>query len=97
MHPAYEQRLPIKREDGPCTQDLVIADIEERKKIGLAKYGTLLRPFNGRDSIVDAYQESLDMTIYLRNEIEKRKLQCSGSSRSSFWQRFRSRYLSRRG
>lgn len=28
---------------------------------------------NGRDHLVDAYQEALDLAVYLRAEIEKRK------------------------
>ncbi len=44
----------------------VIADIEARKAIGLAKYGTLLQPFNGRNPRVDAYQEALDLAQYLK-------------------------------
>jgi hypothetical protein len=45
---------------------LVIADVEARKAIGLAKYGTLLQPFNGRNALVDAYQEAGDLVQYLR-------------------------------
>jgi hypothetical protein len=65
------QPLPVKNE-GPCVQDLVIADIETRKKVGREKYGTLLQPFNGRDALVDAYQEALDLCQYLRQAIEER-------------------------
>lgn len=65
------QPLPIANA-GPCVQDLVIADIETRKKVGREKYGTLLQPFNGRDALVDAYQEALDLCQYLRQAIEER-------------------------
>lgn len=51
---------------------LVIEDVRERKAMGLAKYNTILQPNNGRDSLVDAYQEALDLAAYLRNEREKR-------------------------
>lgn len=50
----------------------VVADMRERKEMGLRKYNTILQPHNGRDSVVDAYQESLDLMAYLRNELEKR-------------------------
>lgn len=53
-------------------QDMVIADLEARKKFGLQKYGTLLQAFNGRDSLMDAYQEVLDLAVYLRQTIEER-------------------------
>lgn len=70
------QPLPVKT-DGPCIQDLVIADIETRKKVGLAKYGTLLQAHNGRDALVDAYQEALDLCQYLRQLIEERNAPAS--------------------
>lgn len=45
--------------------EAVIADIEARKAYGLKKYGTLLQPFNGRNALMDAYQENLDLVMYL--------------------------------
>jgi hypothetical protein len=62
---------PVKN-DLPCIQDLVIADIEARKAVGLERYGTLLQPFNGRDALMDAYAEALDLCQYLRQAIEER-------------------------
>ena len=50
--------------DAPSAHDLVIADIEQRKEFGLAKYGSLLQPGNGRKSIQDAYEELLDGACY---------------------------------
>jgi len=47
-------------------QALVRADLEERECIGVERYGTPLRIFNGRDALVDAYQEALDLVCYLR-------------------------------
>lgn len=66
-----DQPPPVKN-NRPSIQDLVIKDIEERKALGLARYGTLLQPFNGRDALVDAYQEALDLCQYLRQAIEER-------------------------
>lgn len=66
-----QQPSPVAN-DGPCIQDLVIKDMEGRKVIGLAKYGTLLQPFNGRDALRDAYEEALDLAQYLRQAIEER-------------------------
>lgn len=51
--------------------DLVIDDLRERKAMGIAKYGTALQPFNGRNALVDAYQESSDQTLYLRQALEE--------------------------
>lgn len=56
----------------PAIQDLVIADMQERKRLGLERYGTLLQPFNGRKALVDRYQELLDAVQYTRQEIEER-------------------------
>lgn len=49
----------------------VSADIEARKTQGLQKYGTLLQPNNGRDAVVDAYQEVIDGVQYLRQAKEE--------------------------
>ena len=54
--------------------DLLRDDITAREKIGDAEYGQPLLPFNGRNSILDAYEECLDMAVYLRQEIEERKV-----------------------
>ena len=53
----------------PAVWDLVIADMQERDQIGERKYGTRLQPHNGRDFLVDVYQESLDRIVYLRGKI----------------------------
>lgn len=57
--------------DAPSIHDLVIRDIEDRKQFGLQKYGTTLQPGNGRRSLVDAYQEVLDLAVYLRQHFEE--------------------------
>lgn len=66
-----DQPLP-KVNDLPCIQDIVIQDIEERKSIGVKRYGTTLQPHNGRDALLDAYQEAIDLAIYLRQAIFER-------------------------
>lgn len=55
--------------DYPHVADLVVADIARRKEQGQAKYGTALQPFNGRDPLIDAYQEALDKCQYLRQAL----------------------------
>lgn len=72
--PETDQALPVKNEQ-PYIQDLVLADIEERKALGLKKYGTLLQPFNGRSFLQDAYEEALDLVIYLRGKLEEERQQ----------------------
>lgn len=39
---------------------------------GRRKYGTPLQAHNGRDPLVDAYQEALDLCVYLRQAIAER-------------------------
>lgn len=56
----------------PAVWDLVIADMQERDQSGHAKYRTRLQPYNGRDPLVDAYQEMLDAVVYLRQAIYER-------------------------
>ena len=57
---------------GRSIHDTVIDDMVERKAFGLKKYGTELQAHNGRDALVDAYQEALDLVVYLRQEIAER-------------------------
>lgn len=56
----------------PAVWDLVITDMQERDQFGMKKYNTRLQPFNGRDPLVDAYQEVLDLAVYLRQAIFER-------------------------
>jgi hypothetical protein len=58
--------------DRPAVWSLVIADMMARDREGRRKYGTPLQPFNGRDALVDAYQEALDLAVYLRQAIAER-------------------------
>jgi hypothetical protein len=51
---------------------LVLEDIAARKEAGESKYGTVLQSHNGRDPLWDAYQEAIDLVMYLRQAIEER-------------------------
>ena len=62
---------PIKN-NHPAVWDLVLKDMAERDAIGEQKYGTRLQPHNGRDALKDAYQEALDLIVYLRQAIYER-------------------------
>lgn len=55
-----------------CVWDLVQADMQERDEMGERKHKVRLQPFNGRDCLVDAYQEALDLVVYLRQAIYER-------------------------
>lgn len=63
--------------------ELVIEDINARDHVGRKKYGTPLQANNGRDALIDAYQEALDLVVYLRQEIEERQLAQSANGESS--------------
>lgn len=54
--------------------ELVIKDMQERDLMGRERYGTPLQAHNGRDALTDAYQEALDLAVYLRQAIEERRL-----------------------
>ena len=54
---------------GPLTASAhwqVMQDLAERAEIGQERYGTPLTSDNGRDHLVDAYQELLDFLPYMR-------------------------------
>ena len=46
--------------------DLVRKDLDDRAETGNKKYGTYLMTYNGRNALMDAYQEALDLVMYLR-------------------------------
>lgn len=66
--PERDQALPVPN-DGPSMHDLVAADLAERKAHGLRKYGSLLQTGNGRSFLLDAYEEVLDLAVYLKGRI----------------------------
>lgn len=67
----YDQPDPIPNDNRVPIVDLVADDLAERKRKGIEKYGIPLKAFNGRNSMIDAYQEALDLCIYLRQVIEE--------------------------
>lgn len=52
-------------------QHMVRVDLEYRERLGRERYGTSLYPYNGREAILDAYEEALDLCCYLRQVIEE--------------------------
>lgn len=66
-------REPKPKPNGlPEVVNLVVKDMLERGEEGARRYGTPLQPFNGRDALVDAYQEALDLAVYLRQALFER-------------------------
>lgn len=42
-----------------------------REQLGIARYGTTLQAGNGRDWLLDAFEEALDLVQYLRQGLEE--------------------------
>jgi hypothetical protein len=59
----------------PYIWDLVVHDMKERDQVGAQRYGVRLQPNNGRHSLRDAYQEALDLVVYLRQAIYEQENQ----------------------
>jgi hypothetical protein len=57
-----EAVFPLEEDE---TARLVVADMRERDQIGRERYGVPLTAGNGRNSLIDAYQERLDGVVYL--------------------------------
>lgn len=51
--------------------ELVVEDMQQRDRVGRERYGTPLQANNGRDGLIDAYQEVLDLAVYVRQVIEE--------------------------
>ena len=69
---AIADQPPPVANDKPAVWDLVMTDMRERDQLGRRRYGVPLQPHNGRDVLVDAYQEALDLAVYLRQAIYER-------------------------
>lgn len=66
-----DQVLPTPNQY-PSVHAQVAADLMERERIGVSRYGTPLQPFNGRDADQDLYEELLDAAAYMKQRmIEK--------------------------
>lgn len=92
-----EQPLP-RPATGPIMHDLVATDLvemaggefaavamEQRKQIGIERYGQPLRCFNGRDAQRDAREEVLDLLVYLRQAIEEGNTYLGEEYRVALW------------
>ena len=66
-----EQPSPTPNSSEPIW-DLVVKDMNARNELGKLRYGTPLQAFNSRDALRDAYEEALDLCVYLRQAIAER-------------------------
>lgn len=54
--------------------ELVVADMHARRRVGIERYGKPVVPGDpGEDWLQHAFEEVLDLAVYLRAEIERRK------------------------
>lgn len=82
---------PVANEHEPCWayllrkraselagHDMLVADIQERDRSGREKYGVPLQPFNGRNPVVDLYQELLDAVVYCTQCLQEAEMSVVG-------------------
>lgn len=69
-HAATSKQSPPKGSGNPIL-GMVLADLTNRALEGKEKYGEPLKAHNGRNALWDAYQEALDLTMYLRQLIQE--------------------------
>jgi len=66
-----EQPIPTIN-GNPILQKMVIEDMAKRLELGIERYGTGLQAYNGRDMLQDAYEEALDLCVYLKGIMYER-------------------------
>ena len=62
----------ILREDEQSSWDYVLEDIAKREKMGYNKYGKYLTVKADEDMLNHAYNEALDLVVYLRTLLLQR-------------------------
>ena len=73
MNSRPDKPEPMPNGTGRVVIDLVIQDLKDRDIVGRKKYGESLTSHNGRNSLMDAYQEALDLCMYLRQAIDEKE------------------------
>ena len=58
----------------PAVWPAVIADMQARDQLGRERYGVPLQPANGRNALLDAYEESLDKSAYLKSALMEQQM-----------------------
>ena len=66
-----KQQQPEQGNPASPILGMVLADLTNRALEGKEKYGVALKAGNGRNALWDAYQEALDLAMYLRQAIEE--------------------------
>ena len=73
-HEHDADELPCKQTTPPHigttrVLDYVLADLKSRAEMGKQKYGHYLETQNGCNALQDAYEEALDMCMYLKQKL----------------------------
>ena len=55
--------------NGQTVLYLVLKDLIDRAEVGKKEYGTYLKTNNGRSALTDAYEEALDLCMYLKQAL----------------------------
>lgn len=58
----------------------VIKDMEARRLLGIQRYGRPVVPNNGRRALQDAYEEVLDLAVYLKQKLTEDLLATNNES-----------------
>ena len=72
VNPATTKQSAPKGTGNPIL-GMVLADLTNRALEGKEKYGEPLLANNGRNALLDAYQEALDLAMYLRQAIDEQE------------------------
>ena len=72
---AATAKQPTPSGSGNPILGMVLTDLTNRALEGKEKYGEPLKAHNGRNALWDAYQEALDLAMYLRQAIEEQECQ----------------------
>lgn len=80
---AHLQPQPTINQESQIILHKVLVDLINRSEHGQKTYGTFLQSHNGRNALLDAYEEALDLCMYLRQALdEQTKKREFASSRS---------------
>lgn len=71
-HTDSTQPAPAPGVTSQSVTDAVITDMQARRDYGRGKYGVELMTNNGRDALVEIYQELLDATMYVKQLLMER-------------------------
>jgi hypothetical protein len=72
-HTESIQPKPEPTERSRSVTDAVIEDMRLRRETGVRKYGVELLTHNGRDPLLDVYQELLDAVVYTKQCLIERE------------------------